>query len=163
MKQQIRTGLSGLSPGFKITEMNMAKLSRESDTEQESESESEEEDDIEIDRNEPEHSSAYTQCYLEGRPTPASIDSGAGGVIISEMTLKDIGWHIEAPTRQTMIVADGHKSRPLGRVFELPIQFGPMIIPIRAIVVDTDSYDLVLGNTWLKKVRAIIDFGALKM
>src|SRR5207249_11916507 len=38
-----------------------------------------------------------------------------------------------------------------------------MIIPITAIVIDTDSYDLVLGNTWLRKVRAILDFGALKM
>src|SRR5437588_2049253 len=110
-----------------------------------------------------EHSSAYTQCYIEGRPTPAIVDSRAGGVILSEATMKELGWRIEAPIRQMMIVTDGHCSRPLGRVFELPIQFGPMIIPITAIVVDTDSYDLVLGNTWLRKVRAILDFGALKM
>ena len=62
-----------------------------------------------------------------------------------------------------MIVADRHHSRPLGRVFELLIQFGPMIIPITAIIIDTDSYDLVLGNIWSRKVRAILNFGALKM
>src|SRR5437588_10259001 len=38
-----------------------------------------------------------------------------------------------------------------------------MIIPITAIVVDIDSYDLVLENTWLRKVHAILNFGALKM
>ena len=84
-------------------------------------------------------------------------------MILSEVTIKELRWCIEAPTRQMMIVADGHRSRPLGRVFELPIQFEPMIIPITAIVVDTGSYDLVLGNTWLRKVRAILNFGALKM
>src|SRR3954454_24264349 len=30
-------------------------------------------------------------------------------------------------------------------------------------MVNTNSYKVVLGNTWLKKVRAILDFGALKM
>ena len=84
-------------------------------------------------------------------------------MILSEATMKELRWHIEVPIRQTMIVADGHRSRPLGRVFELPIQFEPMIIPITAIVVNIDSYDLVLENTWLRKVRAILDFGALKI
>ena len=84
-------------------------------------------------------------------------------MILSEATMKELGWRIKAPTRQMMIVIDRHCSRLLGRVFELPIQFRPMIISITAIVVDTDFYDLVLRNTWLRKVRAIFDFGALKM
>src|SRR3954468_6913251 len=62
-----------------------------------------------------------------------------------------------------MIIADGHIAKPLGRVFELPIQFGPMVISGGAMVVDTDSYELVLGNSCLKKVQAILDFGALKI
>ena len=155
-KQQIRTGLANVKPGYKVVEMNLAKIHKREEEESEEEWDEEE-------RDEPEHSSAYTQCYIEGRPTPAIVDSGAGGVILSEATMKELGWRIEAPTRQTMIVADGHRSRPLGRVFELPIQFGPMIIPITAIVVDIDSYDLVLGNTWLRKVHTILDFGALKI
>src|SRR4051812_31541146 len=100
-------------------------------------------------RDEPEHSSAYMQCSIEGHVTPVIIDTGAGGYMIIEYLLKRIGWTVEAATRQTMVVADGHVSRPLGRVFELPVQFGPVTISIGAMVVNTNSYDLVLGNTWL--------------
>src|SRR5437588_7972265 len=155
-KQQIRTGLANVKPGYKVVEMNLAKIHKREEEELEEEWDEEE-------RDEPEHSSAYTQCYIKGRPTPAIVDSGAGGVILSEVTMKELGWHIKVPIRQTMIIADRHCSRPLGQVFELPIQFRPMIIPITAIIVDTDSYDLVLGNIWLRKVRTILDFRALKM
>src|SRR3954453_6105442 len=130
----------------------MVKLTRESESESEEDINESEEKYDEEDRDELEHSSAYTQCYIEGRPTSAIVDSGVGGTIISEITLKEIRWTIDRPTKQTMIVADGRKARSLGWVSELPIQFGPVTIPIGAIIVNTNSYEVVLGNTWLKKV-----------
>ena len=65
--------------------------------------------------------------------------------------------------RQTLIVADGHTAVPVGKVRDLPTRFGKLIVPVPAIVVDTTSYDLVIGNDWLKKVQVIIDLGARKM
>src|SRR3954447_9865283 len=62
-----------------------------------------------------------------------------------------------------MSVADGRNSVPLGIVFDLPIQFGDFIIPINAMVVDTTTYDLLIGNDWLKKAKAVIDMNACKM
>src|SRR4051812_29250769 len=62
-----------------------------------------------------------------------------------------------------MVVADGHEAVPLGLVFDLPIQFGNVIIPSTAIVVNTTSYDLVLGTEWMHNIKAIIDIYNGKM
>ena len=61
----------------------MAKIHKREEEESEEEWDEEEHD-------EPEHSSAYIQCYIEGRSTLAIVDSGAGGVILSEVTMKEL-------------------------------------------------------------------------
>ena len=66
-------------------------------------------------------------------------------------------------TRQKINVATGTNHTPLGRIFELPVQFSKLIIPTTVIVMDIDSYDLLLGNDWLIKVQAVIDLAAYKL
>ena len=100
---------------------------------------------------------------MEDHTTDVIIDTGAGGVIVSKAFLDLIGWEIELPTKQTLIIADRYTAVPLGRVRDLPIKFGKLIIPSLAVVVDTTSYNLVIGNDWLTKTKAIIDMGARKM
>src|SRR3954467_14217400 len=127
VRQQIRAAVSTATPGFKIVEMNtteFVKSMRQQLNTELARHEQEEEEDYDSDeeleeRDEPEHSSAYTQCSIEGHVTPVIIDTGAGGCMISEYLLKKIGWTVEATTRQTMVVADRHVSRPLRHVFEL--------------------------------------------
>ena len=90
--------------------MNLAKIHKQEEEESEEEWDKEEHD-------EPEHSLPYIQYYIEERSTLAIVNSGAGEVILSEATMKELRWRIEAPIRQMMIVADEHHSRPLGQVF----------------------------------------------
>lgn len=77
--------------------------------------------------------------------------------------LGQLGWEIKATTRQTIIIADGCRDMPLEKVTNLPIRFSKLIIPMNAIIVDTTSYDLVIGNDWLTKVRDIINIDAQKI
>src|SRR3954462_12855758 len=62
-----------------------------------------------------------------------------------------------------MIVADGYKSTPLGKVFNVPVKILGATISINMIIVDTTSYEVVLGNGFLKKVKATIDFNAKRI
>src|SRR4051812_19425280 len=106
VRQQIRAAVSTATPGFKIVEMNtteFVKSMRQQLNTELTRHEQEEEDydsgeELE-ERDEPEHSSAYTQCSIEGHVTPVIIDTGAGGCMISEYLLKKIGWTMEAVTR----------------------------------------------------------------
>ena len=74
-----------------------------------------------------------------------------------------LGWSIQAPTKLTITVADGHKAVPIGRIFDVPVKFGAVIIVMNMVVVDTTSYDAVLGTDFLTKSKAVIDFDAEKM
>lgn len=97
----------------------------------------------------------YMQCQLEEYMILCIIDSGVGGYIISKVMFNQLGWEIKALTRLMIIVAD--RCRAVGKVSNLPIQFDKLVIPINAIIIYTISYDLIIRNNWLAKVRAIID------
>ena len=144
-KQQIRSGLSGVRPGFEIVEINTARNE-----------ESEEEEDTR-------KTSAYTTCQIEDKIVQAIIDTGAGGCIMSKALLDRLGWGIEEATKMTFVVADGATATPLGKVRQVPVRFGGTTIPIDVIVTQTTSYDIILGNDWLAKSRAVIDLNAEKM
>ena len=62
-----------------------------------------------------------------------------------------------------MSVTNGYTVIPLGWVFDLPIQFGKVTIPADAIVVDTEAYDMILGNDWLESIMTVIDIDRWKM
>src|SRR4051812_12251096 len=62
-----------------------------------------------------------------------------------------------------MIVADGYKSAPLGKVFNILIKIAGATVGINMLVVDTMFYEVVLGIGFLKKIKAIIDLNAERM
>src|SRR5207302_5932294 len=62
-----------------------------------------------------------------------------------------------------MIVADKYKLVSLGKVFNVPIKITGATIGINMLVVDTTSYEVVLGIGFLKKIKATIDLNAERM
>src|ERR1700748_399352 len=52
---------------------------------------------------------------------------------------------------------------PLGEIREVQVQFETEIIGIRMIVTNAQTYHTVLGNNWLKKARAGINFETQRM
>src|SRR5947209_5801025 len=55
------------------------------------------------------------------------------------------------------------KAIPLGKLFEVPVRFGKVTIPVDMIVIQTITYEIILGNEWLKKAHAIVDLNGEKM
>ena len=143
LKQQLRRGLSDVKPGWKITEVKATAQTEDSDEER--------------------RTSAYTTCTIEDCVVEAIVDSGAGGSMIAKPLLDRLGWGIEEPTRMKFTTANGETATPLGLVRDIPIRFGGVTIPINAVVVQTTTYEIILGNDWLKKAKASIDYNSEKM
>ena len=55
------------------------------------------------------------------------------------------------------------EATPLGKAEDIPVKFGEAAIPINAIITNATSYELILGNEWLRKARAVVDLNAEKM
>src|SRR3954463_7344183 len=106
---------------------------------------------------------AYTVATIQGRPTSAIVDSGAGICIISQLFLVKLGWEIDQASNRKIVVADGTKTVALGEMKDIPVCFGNCTITINMTVCEATSYDVILGVDWLQKAQAKIDFGAAKM
>ena len=100
---------------------------------------------------------------IRGIGCPALVDTGASVSIIAKHFLDRLGWEIDAPATTTLVIANGKRSVPLGEMKDVPVQFGTEIIPIRMIVTNAKSYNVILGMSWLKKAKAKIDTDAQKL
>ena len=96
-------------------------------------------------------------------PVNAIVDTEAGSSIITKYILDCLGWDIEEPVRTVLVIADRSKSTPLGEVREVPITFGNETITINMIVTASETYQIILGNNWLKKAKANINLEAETM
>jgi len=62
-----------------------------------------------------------------------------------------------------MVNVNGERRRPLGVVSDLPLKIKGCIIPMDAIVTEADSYAAIVGNDWLRKTKAVLDYNNNKM
>ena len=49
-------------------------------------------------------------------------------------------------------------SSTIRRVSDIPLKIHDCIIPMDAIVTDADSYAAIVGNDWLRKTKAVLDY-----
>ncbi|PKC53209.1 hypothetical protein RhiirA1_479763 [Rhizophagus irregularis] len=62
-----------------------------------------------------------------------------------------------------MINVNGERRRPLGEVLNFPVTVKGMTIPIDVVVTDATDYSAIVGNDWLAKVKANIDYETSSM
>jgi ADP-ribose pyrophosphatase YjhB (NUDIX family) len=100
----------------------------------------------------------YGEAKVYGHQVNILIDSGAVGCIISKRYLDQVQKDIDAPTNIKIIDVMGNKSSPLGMVQQVPVQIRDIIVPMDMIVTNSAEYNVLLGNEWLKKINATIDY-----
>ena len=140
VKQKVKQGITAERPTIRFAEINAVE-----------------------DRPTERRTSAYANCSITNYPVNAIVDTGAGSSIITKHVLDRLGWEIEQPARTTLVIADGKRSVPLGEVWEVPITFGNETSTIDMIVTAAETYQIILGNNWLKKVKAIINMDSETM
>lgn len=108
--------------------------------------------------NEERSSALYCDASIKHIEFPLIVDSGSAGSIISLALLKDLEMEITKASRTVMVNVNGECRRPLGAVSEIPLNIMGRIIPMDAIVTDANSYAAIVGNDWLRKTKANIDY-----
>ena len=145
--QQVREGLDNAKPKHEIAKVHTVNI--EDEVSEESKQEEKHK-----------YTSAYATCQIGHKISNVIIDTGSGICLCSKPMLDLLGWNIQAPTKLTITVADGHRAVPIGRIFKVPIVFGNTTTVMDMIVVNTTSYDIVLGTDFLTEAKAVIDFNA---
>jgi hypothetical protein len=103
-------------------------------------------------------SALYCEASIKHIKFPLIVDSGSARSIISLSLLKDLDMEITKASKTVMVNVNGERRRPLGAVTNLPLKIHDCIIPMDAIVTDANSYSAIVGNDWLCKTKAILDY-----
>ncbi|EXX63610.1 hypothetical protein RirG_150760 [Rhizophagus irregularis DAOM 197198w] len=103
-------------------------------------------------------SALYCDASIKHIQFPLILDSGSAGSIISLSLLKNLDMEITKASKTVMVNVNGERRRPLGAVSDIPLKIHDQIIPMDAIVTDADSYAAIVGNDWLRKTKAILDY-----
>jgi len=92
------------------------------------------------------------------------IDTGAGLCIITQSCLNKIGKEIDQESNTQLIDINGNGTRPLGVVKNVLITLnGRLPAYMDMVVMKATNYDVILGNDWLRKIEATIDFKNKKL
>ena len=154
MRQALKKELMGIKMEYEPIEENTVNIIENSmggyyDDDEEEEKPQEDE----------ERTAAHAYCTIENKPINAIIDTGAGPNVMSENTMHKLGYSISRPSRRRIVTASGQTVAPLGVLENVPITFGGITIPGEFTVIAGGHYQLIIGNSWMKKANAIIDPG----
>src|SRR5215217_4839162 len=111
----------------------------------------------------PKMSSAYVQVSLNNHIFQGIVDTGAAKCVISHDACLLLKWIIDATNHKSVTIADGNETVTLGEVKDIPFTVAGCTITMDALVIETHTYYIILGNDWLLKARARINISAQKL
>jgi predicted aspartyl protease len=85
------------------------------------------------------------------------VDTGASMSVMATAVVRELGMMHLVTGSETYKTALGVITQALGRIDEIPVKVGGVQCTMTFMVVDTDSYDVLLGLDFLMKIGAIVD------
>jgi len=85
------------------------------------------------------------------------VDTGASMSVMAAVVVRELGMMHLVTGSETYKIASGVITQAFGRIDEVPVKVEGVQCSITFMVVDTDSYDVLLGLDFLIKIRAIVD------
>jgi predicted aspartyl protease len=85
------------------------------------------------------------------------VHTGASMSVMVVVVVRELGMMHLVTRSETYKIASGVVTQALGRIDEVPVKVGGVQCTMTFMVVDTDSYDVLLGLDFLMKIGAIMD------
>jgi predicted aspartyl protease len=85
------------------------------------------------------------------------VDTGASMSVMAATVVREMGMMHLVAGSETYKTALGIVTQALGRIDEVSVGVGGVQCTMTIMVVDTDSYDVLLGLDFLMKIGAIVD------
>lgn len=106
----------------------------------------------------------YANVNIGDRTIRALIDCGAAKTCISKTLADALGMTIDVASTSVFILGNTSQQPALGIIYDVPIIVNSnMIIPCNAEVLPACPTHLIIGNNWLHRGKANIDFNKSTM
>ncbi|KAG9284328.1 hypothetical protein G9A89_007483 [Geosiphon pyriformis] len=86
------------------------------------------------------------------------LDSRSSVSVIAKHFLEAIGRKIDEPSTQPMTNVHGNKKKNLGITKAIPVHINRISIETDMEVSKAKEYTIIVGNEWLKKAKALLDY-----
>ncbi|KAG9299998.1 hypothetical protein G9A89_009726 [Geosiphon pyriformis] len=86
------------------------------------------------------------------------LNSGSSVSVIAKHFLEAIGRKIDEPSTRPMTNVHGDKKKRLGIAKAVPVRINGISIETDMEVSEAKEYTIIVGNEWLKKAKALLDY-----
>ncbi|KAG9300767.1 hypothetical protein G9A89_023565 [Geosiphon pyriformis] len=100
----------------------------------------------------------YTEATVNNTPIKLILDSGSAGSIVTFQLVNQLGFKVDRATMSQIITADGSTKLPYGEIDSFPFEINSIVIPTKVLVMDATQYQVLVGNDWLTKANATLDW-----
>ncbi|KAG9305614.1 hypothetical protein G9A89_001675 [Geosiphon pyriformis] len=100
----------------------------------------------------------YTEATVEEKPIRLILDSESAESIITYQLIQQLPRTVNRPAQTVIVIADGIKKTPVGEIDNFPFTIDEITIPVKVLVMDAPQYQALIGNNWLLKANANLDW-----
>ncbi|KAG9300775.1 hypothetical protein G9A89_023573 [Geosiphon pyriformis] len=100
----------------------------------------------------------YTKAEVKGKTVHLILNSGFAGSIITYQLMQQLKRNVDQPAQTVIITADGMKKTPVGEIDNFSFTLDGITIPVKVLVMDAPQYQALVGNDWLQKANANLNW-----
>ncbi|KAG9303103.1 hypothetical protein G9A89_005061 [Geosiphon pyriformis] len=100
----------------------------------------------------------YTEATVEGKPIQLILDSGSAGSIITYQLIQQLQKTVDRPAQTVIVTANSMKKTSVREIDNFPFTIDGITIPVKVLVMDALQYQALVGNDWLLKANANLDW-----
>ncbi|KAG9304399.1 hypothetical protein G9A89_019961 [Geosiphon pyriformis] len=100
----------------------------------------------------------YMDARVDGHSIKLILDSESAGSIITKQLMDQLGHRVDRAASTRIITANGVTKTPIGKIDNFPFEVNSIVTPIKVLVMEATQYQAFVGNDWLFKVNATLDW-----
>ncbi|KAG9296594.1 hypothetical protein G9A89_015186 [Geosiphon pyriformis] len=100
----------------------------------------------------------YTEATVNNTPIKLILDSGSAGSIVTLQLVNQLGFKVDCAMTSQIITADGSTKLPHGKIDSFLFEINSIVILTKVLVMDATQYQALVGNDWLTKANATLDW-----
>ncbi|KAG9297215.1 hypothetical protein G9A89_019496 [Geosiphon pyriformis] len=100
----------------------------------------------------------YMEAIVNNTPIKLILDSRSAGSIVMLQLVNQLDFKVNCATTSQIITADESTKLPYDEINSFPFEINGIVIPTKVLVIDTTQYQVLVGNDWLTKANATLDW-----
>ncbi|KAG9284301.1 hypothetical protein G9A89_002111 [Geosiphon pyriformis] len=105
----------------------------------------------------------YTDAKVRRIDIKLILDSGSAGSIITKQFMDQLGHQVDCVATAQIITADENTKTPIEEIDNFPFKINGIQIPIKVLIMEATQYQALIGNNWLSKANATLNWNTQEL